>query len=252
MSAEKAGLKDRVVFKRPPKDDKKEIVQALQEADRRYQANRGALFGRGRTQINEEEVVEEQADPADSLQNVPKGISFARLYYPPNQSEIIVCGVNQRAVLHSSFVYDMLVDMQPECTFVQLPPDLPMFIKPQGGDYRSEWYGFVKYARDANFFVNPLPQYASDIEMSKARIEQLVDQTFRNTPDHFDISPKAIYSMGELRYDDNQVIPDAFLTPMLYTYNSLKDTEHNPRTIVIGDVPKLVQIEKWARALTIG
>ena len=186
------------------------------------------------------------------MKNVPKGISFARLYYPPNQSEIIVCRVNQRAVLHSSFLYDMLVEMQPECTFVQMPPDLPMFIKPQNQDFRSEWYQFVRYARDANFFVNPLPQYASDIQMSKVRVEQLINQTFRSSPELFDISAKVIYSMGELRYDENKVIPDAFLTPMLYTYNSLNDTENNPRSIVIGDMPKLVQLEKWARALNIG
>lgn len=88
--------------------------------------------------------------------------------------------------------------------------------------------------------------------MSKVRVEQLINQTFRNSPELFDISAKVIYSMGELRYDENKVIPDAFLTPMLYTYNSLNDTENNPRSIVIGDMPKLVQLEKWARALNIG
>ena len=90
----------------------------------------------------------------------------------------------------------MLVEMQPECTFVQMPPDLPMFIKPQNQDFRSELYQFVRYARDANFFVNPLPQYASDIQMTKVRVEQLINQTFRSSPELFGFGRSVAKELG--------------------------------------------------------
>jgi hypothetical protein len=38
-------------------------------------------------------------------------------------------GVRRRAAVHCSFVYDLLSEMRPETLFVQLPPDLPLFIK---------------------------------------------------------------------------------------------------------------------------
>lgn len=58
----------------------------------------------------------------------------------------------------------------------------------------------------------------------------------------FDIGPKAIYSMGDMRYDKNTVIADALLTPLLYPYNNLD--ENNTNLAVIGDMPKLVALEK--------
>jgi hypothetical protein len=103
------------------------------------------------------------------LENVPKGITFSRLIYPPNQSEIIICGVNRRALLHSSFVNDLLFEMQPDCTYIQLPPDLPLFIKPgreTENDYRGEWYRFIKKRKNSSFFVNPYPKFTSDIMMN--------------------------------------------------------------------------------------
>jgi len=101
--------------------------------------------------MNENDRIEEE-DQTSYLQNVPKGISFARLLYPPNNTEVIVCGVKRRAMLHSSFVTDLLVEMQPECTFVQLSPDHPMFIRPQGEsnqDFKAEWHNFLKRGKDS-------------------------------------------------------------------------------------------------------
>ena len=45
------------------------------------------------------------------LQNVPKGISFSRLIYPQNQSELIICGVKRRALLHSSYINDLIFEL---------------------------------------------------------------------------------------------------------------------------------------------
>jgi hypothetical protein len=56
---------------------------------------------------DEEEKPNEEKLSQSYLENVPKGISFLRLVYPPTQSEIIVCGVKRRGVLHSSFINDL-------------------------------------------------------------------------------------------------------------------------------------------------
>jgi len=115
-------------LKRPPRN-KIEAIKTLQEAEQRYKEKEKFLIGKTRKSINDEKI-NENKDRTNYLENVPKGINFARLSYPPNNSEIILCGVKRRAMLHSSFVSDLLTEMQPECTFVQLAPDNPMFIKP--------------------------------------------------------------------------------------------------------------------------
>jgi len=52
------------------------------------------------------------------MSNVPKGISFGRLVYPPAGSEIILVGVHRRAFIHSSYINDLLFEMNPECTLL--------------------------------------------------------------------------------------------------------------------------------------
>lgn len=106
-----------VKFRRPPRT-KIEAIRTLQQADDRYTANQKYLLGKGKRVINENVKQEKEDKASRYLENVPKGISFARLFYPPSNSEIIVCGVKRRAMLHSSFVTDLLTEMQPECTFV--------------------------------------------------------------------------------------------------------------------------------------
>ena len=61
--------------------------------------------------MNEYDIKPQEEKNENLLKNVPDGISFARLVYPPNKSEIILCGVKRRAQLHSSFVNDLLFDM---------------------------------------------------------------------------------------------------------------------------------------------
>jgi hypothetical protein len=67
---------------------------------------------------NNKNPTEIKSDSSRFFENVPKGIQFARLVYPPSGGEIIVCGVKRRAMLHSSFVHDLLMETQPECTFL--------------------------------------------------------------------------------------------------------------------------------------
>ena len=85
---------------------------------------------------------------------------LSRLIYPPNRSELILCGVKRRAILHSSYINDLLYEMQPECTFLQIPPDLPMFIKPSAEsekDFIGEWYQFIRKAKNSDFLLIRFP-----------------------------------------------------------------------------------------------
>jgi hypothetical protein len=105
-----------------------------------------------------------------------------------------------------------------------MPPDLPLFIRPTGEqskDYRGEWFQFMKKGKDSRFFVNPYPKFTSDIILNSEKVKNLVNNTIKTNEDLYDISPKAIYSPGEQKFGMDQNMADSFLTPLLYSYNSL-------------------------------
>ena len=145
--------------------------------------------------------------------------------------------------------------MQPECTFVQLPPDHPIFIRPEGEsekDFRSEWHKFIRKSKDSSFFVNPLPKFTSDIVLTKPRLKSLIENCLKTSPDLFDIGSKAIYSSNELKFSDSRsLMSDSYLTSFLYPYNSVTPDPQNSKVVAIGDMPTLVQRELQARALGI-
>lgn len=244
-----------VNLQRPPRS-KRETISALQEADRRYKQNEKYLLGKSRHSLNHEKA---KADSSSSdngyLANVPKGISFARLVYPPNNAEVIVCGVKRRALLHSSFAYDMLVEFQPECTFIEMEPDNPMFIKPaaKDTDYLAEWHQFIRYGKNSSFHVNPKPKYANDLILTRSKVKSLVHNCLKSNPYEFEIGPKVIYSQNDLKFQSATTLAsDAYLTSLLYPYNTLSGIDKNPQVIAIGDMPMLVQREIQARALSVG
>jgi hypothetical protein len=61
--------------------------------------------------VNQEINQNKEIQEGKLLQNVPKGISFSRLIYPLNQSELIICGVKRRALLHSSYINDLIFEL---------------------------------------------------------------------------------------------------------------------------------------------
>jgi hypothetical protein len=65
------------------------------------------------------------------LNNIPEGISISKLSYPVNGklSTIILLGIKQRTIIHASYVNDFLAEFNPKSVFMQISPDLPMFIK---------------------------------------------------------------------------------------------------------------------------
>jgi hypothetical protein len=58
-SFNKPSSKMSVKFKRPPRTSR-EAILTLSEADKRYESSKSALFGRGRSHINEKERVKSE------------------------------------------------------------------------------------------------------------------------------------------------------------------------------------------------
>ena len=103
--------------------------------------------------------------------------------------------MRRRAAVHSSFIYDLLSEMRPESIFVQLPPDLPVFIKntkPKPGMqtqmlYRDQWYRFLKNATDSAFLINPRPKYTSDVILHQDKIKRLFDDNIMPATAEFEL-----------------------------------------------------------------
>lgn len=102
------------------------------------------------------------------MENIPDGATISRLTYPVTvngkrrMSDILLLGVRQRTVIHASYVNDFLEALKPESVFMQVAPDMPMFIKTKGneeagGGYRARWFNFLRQGTDASFFVNTKP-----------------------------------------------------------------------------------------------
>ena len=73
---------------------------------------------------------------------------------------------------------------------MQIPPDLPMFIRTKGvaaGGYRPRWFGFLKGA-DANFYVSTKPDYLSDIIINNQdKLKPIMDRNIEPAVLEFEI-----------------------------------------------------------------
>ena len=120
-----------------------------------------------------EEIAEQKSRAI--FDNIPKGLNLSRLSLPLNlgneivTSEVLLVGVKRRTQIHASYVYDFLNAMKPESVFVQMPPDLPMFIKADSkglGGYRQRWFSMVTGRKESNFLINTHPEFTSDIMLN--------------------------------------------------------------------------------------
>ena len=134
---------------------------------------------------------------------------------------------------------------------MQVPPDLPLFIKTSGviqGGYRARWFSFLKERRDATFYCATKPKYLTDILLSnKDRLKMVMDRSIEPAIREFEVGSKVIYS----RYralSSTSLAPDAIMTPFLYGYNN--SLNRNVKTC-IGDMPVLIQRERFANSLTL-
>ena len=255
-----------VKFRRPPKTAT-EILKTLKEADQRYDASLEFLAG-GKEQAKsvqtEDDKMKKRAEQKKSLfDNIPPGVTISRLEYPvyvngkQAMSTVILLGVKQRAIIHASFVngkpppsdptLDFLEAIKPETVFLQVPPDLPLFIKTSSKqDYKSRWFQFLNSAADVRFFVNSRPQYTSDIILNnKQRLKSLFETNILPATDEYEVGKHCMYSRqrGLLQRD---IKPDALLTPLLYSYNNL--LSRNIQTC-FGDMPMIVQRERYANSM---
>jgi len=89
--------------------------------------------------------------------------------------------------------------MKPETVFVQLPPDLPVFIKNASegkGDYRDKWYQFLKRAHDCSFLVNPRPKFTSDVVMHGDKLKRLFQDNIVPCTADFEVGANSVYTQG--------------------------------------------------------
>jgi len=97
-------------------------------------------------------------------------------------------------------ILDLLQEMNPESVFVQLPPDLPLFIKNVKSktetiiQYRDIWYQFIKRGKDAAFLINPKPKYTSDVILQKERIKRLFEENIIPAEVEFEVGSTAVFS----------------------------------------------------------
>lgn len=189
------------------------------------------------------------------MSSVPDGVTISRLVYPVvldgkrKLSDIILLGVKRRTVIHASYVADFLDALKPESVFLQVPPDLPMFIKSQGqvaGGYRSRWFSFLRNAQDSSFYVSTKPEYLTDVILSnKDRLKRLIDRNIEPSVREFEIGTRVLYS----RYrplSRMTLAADALLTPLLYGYNC---SMVRPVKTCCGDMPMLIQRDIYANTL---
>ena len=85
---------------------------------------------------------------------------------------------------------DFLEALKPESVFMQIPPDLPLFIRTKGvaiGGYRPRWFNFLK-GTEANFYVSTKPDYLSDIMINnKDRLKPIMNRNIEPAIREFEI-----------------------------------------------------------------
>lgn len=91
--------------------------------------------------------------------------------------------------------------MKPESVFVQLSPDLPLFIKNHKREtekplYNDLWYEFLKRGRDPAFLINPKPKFTSDVILNGEKIKRLFEDNIIPAVGEFELGANAIYSQG--------------------------------------------------------
>ena len=156
-------------------------------------------------------------------------------------------------MIHAGYVADFLEAVKPESVFLQVSPDLPMFIKQSGksnkatGGYRPRWFRFLREATaDTSFYVSTRPQYLTDIILNnKDRLKQVIDRNVEPAVREFEIGSKVLYS----RYrplSRATLASDALMTPFLYGYNC---SMTRPVKTCCGDMPMLVMRDIYANSL---
>jgi hypothetical protein len=94
--------------------------------------------------------------------------------------------------------------MKPESVFVQMPPDLPLFIKNHKRSdkeqpvYRDIWYQFLKRGKDAAFLINPKPKFTSDVILNGEKLKRLFEDNIMPASQEFEIGPTTVYSAGSI------------------------------------------------------
>ena len=254
--------RSKVKFVAPPKTHK-ELLKTLSETDSRYEAMKKILEGKS---LSTEEKAEEerQLTQKDLTSRLPPNFLVSNLYYPKTQSDIILCGVENRSFMHASMVSDLLMNYNPSLIFTQISPDEPYFIrKPKnvtdysfeitkhGLDkymddnlrgYKAYWRAFITQKHEASFHVNPGPHYLIDTMLLKNKNTQIIDENLSPCTKTFDFSANIAYSKPD-DLQEKELLPDCFLTTLVHQYNNLDSNVQ----LVIGGYPILAMRDQVVR-----
>ena len=79
-------------------------------------------------------------------------------------------------------------------------------------------------------------------------MKMLIERSIQSAIKEYEIGSKVIYSFQRGAVPGKTIRADALMTPLLYSYNhALEDTVKT----CIGDMPMLVQRERFAHSLTL-
>jgi hypothetical protein len=82
-------------------------------------------------------------------------------------------------------------------------------------NYRLCWESFVQLKKDAEFYVNPKPEYFSDICLSSKDLRAFLNYNILNNYDEFWQENNVVFSRGHERFEPDMK-PDAFLSALVY------------------------------------
>lgn len=142
---------------------------------------------------------------------------------------------------------------------------MPLFIKnggKAGSDYKDQWYQFLKRNRDSAFLISPRPKFTTDVILHGDKLKKLFEENIIPATTEFELGSNALYTLGSKAiYNLSSIMciesvleidlkADAFYTALLYAYNQNPNKE-TPLSVIIGDIPTIIQREQAGRHLKV-
>jgi len=181
-------------FVNPPSSHES-LLKTISEADARYEASKSFLQG-NLAEAEPKKVTEKKLSESDLKSRLPPNFMISTLNFPITNSEVILCGVDNRSYIHAHTLSDILLKINPSCIFTQISPDEPFFIRKQKkktksgnrmvditnaneAGYKKYWYSFMRKSEKGEFYVNPGPHYLTDTMLLKNKTDRIIDENLR-------------------------------------------------------------------------
>ena len=235
-----------------PPSSHKELLKTASEVDVRYKLSKRFLDGKMSDSYYEDSN-ESKERKLELSNRIPPNFMISTLVYPATNSEVILCGVENRSYIHAHMLSDILLHFNPNVIFTQISPDETYFVrKPKKYEtlrqskfmmeappdervgYKSFWRSFMSGQGAHDFYINPGPHYLADAILFKNKNSSVMEENLLPCQDEFDIGANIAYTRG-IEISENEMLPDCFFTPIVHQYNNLDDKVQ----VVIGGYPIL-------------